>query len=131
MLDATLDQTGLAPPMAIEIPDPRWWAGQWPIFVPIAGGNVRYTEFPGRGSYKSAPDFRPRRRREIVRDVIEQVNAIENDAKDHRKTHCGADCAIRPRRLMSRPTRVQLSVTCKNNHPASLLTSIRSLNGGG
>jgi hypothetical protein len=77
LLDPTLDQTGLAPPVTIEITDPRFWSGQCPIFVPIAGGLARYMAFPGRGGFRLAPDFRPCRRREVVNGVIDQLTAIE------------------------------------------------------
>jgi hypothetical protein len=74
LLDPTLDQTGLAPPMVIEFPD--WWlAGERSIEVPINDGKVRYRAAPGRGGYKSAPDFRPCRRRGIVKTVVDQLGA--------------------------------------------------------
>jgi len=74
ILDPTLDQSGLAPPVVIEFPD--WWlAGKQTIFVPSTYGEIRYTAFPGRGGYKSAPDFRPCRRRGIVESVINELGA--------------------------------------------------------
>jgi hypothetical protein len=76
LLDATLDQAGSgATPIVIEFPS--WWIdiAHKPIFVPLVnGGMVRYVAFPGRGGYKSAPDFRPRRRRSIV-DAAQQILA--------------------------------------------------------
>jgi hypothetical protein len=74
IVDPTLDQTDISPPMVIEFPD--WWlAGRQSIFVPIPEGEVRYKAFPGRGGYKSAPDFRPCRRRGIVQSVINELGA--------------------------------------------------------
>jgi hypothetical protein len=78
LLDPTLDQTGRAPPMVFEFPE-EWLAGDWrcwwrPVIdIPLADGWVRYESFPGRGGYKSAPDFRPSHRREIVKAVIDQL----------------------------------------------------------
>jgi hypothetical protein len=76
--DPTLDQTGLAQPMVIEVPD-WWFAGKRPIFVPINGGKVRYKAFPGRGGFKSAPHFRPCWRREIVDTVVNQLGCNRPD----------------------------------------------------
>jgi hypothetical protein len=74
LLDPTLEQTGLAPPVVIEFPD--WWlAGKQSISAPIPLGRVRYRAFPGRGGYKYAPDFRPCRRRGIVETVINQLRS--------------------------------------------------------
>jgi hypothetical protein len=74
LLDPTLDQTGLAPPMVIGFPD--WWLrGKRLIFVPIANGRVRYEAFPGRGGYKTAPEFQLYQRQEIVRTIVEQLGA--------------------------------------------------------
>lgn len=72
LIDPTLDQTGMAPPIVIEFPD--WWlAGKQSILAPVPCGGVRYRAFPGRGGYKSAPDFRPCRRREIVKTITDQL----------------------------------------------------------
>jgi hypothetical protein len=64
--------------MVFEFPD-EWLAGDWrcwwrPVIdVPIAEGFVRYKAFPGRGGHKSAPDFRPSHRREIVKTIVSQL----------------------------------------------------------
>ena len=84
LLDPTLDQTGRASPMVFEFPD-EWLAGDWrswrpAIDVPIADGWVRYKAFPERGGYKSAPDFRPSHRREMVKDVIDQLGPSASKA---------------------------------------------------
>jgi len=50
------------------------------IDVPIADGWVRYKAFPGRGGYKSAADFRPSHRREMVKDVIDQLGPSASKA---------------------------------------------------
>jgi hypothetical protein len=77
LLDPTLDQTGCAPPMVFEFPE-EWLAGDWrcrrpAIDIPLAEGFVRYKAFPGRGGYRSAPDFRPSHRREIVGPILDQL----------------------------------------------------------
>jgi hypothetical protein len=74
LLDATLDQVNERHGMAFEplvAVAPRWWFdGDKPIFIPVDGRVARYTAFPNRGGFKYAPDFRPSRRREIVRDLV-------------------------------------------------------------
>jgi hypothetical protein len=92
VLDATLDQTRLAPPLVIEIPDPRWWAGGWPLFIQIPGRQVRYAAFPGRGGYKSAPDFRPCRRKEIVTNVVAELAAAESMRRATAQRVATRDC---------------------------------------
>jgi hypothetical protein len=73
ILDPTLDQTGISPPMVIEFPD--WWlAGEQPIWALFRGGEVRYFAYPGRGGYKSKPDFRLCRRRGIVKSVLNKLD---------------------------------------------------------
>jgi hypothetical protein len=86
LLDPTLDQTGRAPPMVFEFPD-EWLAGDWRCYrpsidIPIADGWVRYKAFPGRGGYKSAPDFRPSHRREIVKTVLDQLGEAKPKGDD-------------------------------------------------
>lgn len=72
LLDPTLDQTRLAPPMVVELPD--GWLNSWKaIFIPITDGQVRYAIFPQQVGYKSAPDFRPSRRRWVVEEVLDQL----------------------------------------------------------
>jgi hypothetical protein len=39
----------------------------------IAGTMVRYTAFPNRGGYKSAPDMRRSHRRAIVERILEEL----------------------------------------------------------
>jgi hypothetical protein len=80
LIDPTLDQTSLVPPMVIEFPE-IWLAGDRLVEVMIASdnmtgpfipvdGKVQYRAFPDRGGYKYAPDFRPCRRREIVKAIV-------------------------------------------------------------
>ena len=80
LIDPSLDQTGLAPPMVVEFPE--WWlaGGRRTIRVPIDGGWVRYRAYPGRGGYRYKPDFRPSHRREIVQPVVNQLGPSASKA---------------------------------------------------
>jgi hypothetical protein len=95
LLDATLDQVNKSSPWLAAKPffhavspafldgkelswfglqDSQWhplasWQTPWP------GPRVRYTAFPGRGGYKSAPDWkRPSHRRILVERVLSAIN---------------------------------------------------------
>jgi hypothetical protein len=74
VLDATLDQANAEHgyrfrPIVLEVP-PRWFHDERAVFVEIPGaGVVRYTAFPRHSGYRSAPDFRPSRRRDLVRQI--------------------------------------------------------------
>jgi hypothetical protein len=76
LLDATIDQVngthGLAfEPLVLSVP-PYWIKGGQAVFFSVADCSVRYTAYPNRGGFKSAPDFRPKRRRELVRKLLVQ-----------------------------------------------------------
>jgi hypothetical protein len=68
LLDATIDQAqGIEiEPLVVSVP-PWWFKGDQAVFLSIADCLVRYTAFPNLGGFRSAPDFRPSRRQEIVR----------------------------------------------------------------
>lgn len=74
LLDATLDQANEEDGMAFQplvAVAPRWWfKGGRPIFIPTDGGVVRYVAVPKRSEFKYAPDFRPSRRRAMVRQLL-------------------------------------------------------------
>jgi hypothetical protein len=80
LLDPTLDQVNEdrpdlgATPMVVPV-TPAWLRGEGSVRVPtgVLGAQVRYSAFPGRGGFKSAPDFRPSRRRATVAAVLRRV----------------------------------------------------------
>ena len=79
LLDPTLDQITGCKPFAGEITEEwlngtrtLWWVDgeRAPGFPSQAKTATRYHAFPGRGGWKSAPDFRPSRRRELVASIL-------------------------------------------------------------
>lgn len=84
LLDRTLDQVNqghrhlCARPFVAEV-SPAFLAGE--EYVQMTTGPreslVSYLAYPGRGGWKHAPDFRPRRRKDIVRRLLEWVKAYE------------------------------------------------------
>jgi hypothetical protein len=73
LLDASVDQVNGThylrfDPLVVSIP--QWWfSGGSAAFISVADCCVRYTAYPDRGGFKSAPDFRPSRRKEIVKKL--------------------------------------------------------------
>jgi len=92
LLDATLDQVNESNPwlearpfVASIAPDfPVAWFGlepgneTWHALAswqtPWPSTRVRYLAFPGRGGFKSAPDWRPSHRRELVEYVLSELH---------------------------------------------------------
>jgi hypothetical protein len=82
IVDTTLDQGNkpgfpvTAKPVAIYLPETKWfdadfdlpWTGIIRLFP---GATVRYVKSRRQKGWKSAPDFRPTRRKEIVARLIE------------------------------------------------------------
>lgn len=83
LIDTTLDQINsrrfctVAKPVVIYLPDTNWWDQRWPEYHRTGrlslfpGFTVRYQKFHGQNGWKSAGDFRPGRRKEIVEQLIE------------------------------------------------------------
>jgi len=75
LLDPTLDQVNTdhpwlgATPMVVRFRDPTGFV----VPTGTKGAGVSYTLYPGRGGFKSAPDFRPGRRRLLVDTVLQEM----------------------------------------------------------